>query len=464
MNNKAIYFFLTIYALLAASILFSFEGTGDAGDSVHHYLFAKYAPSHPELFFNHWAKPLYVLLASPFAQFGFIGVKVFNVLVMTATLFYTIRVAQKLKIKNAIIAALISVAAPLTFTLTFSGLTEPLFALFITIGIHLVLRHKYLSAALVISFLPFIRSEGLIILGVFGVYFMVIRHWKIAIALIFGHVVYSITGYFVHHDILWVFKKIPYAHLSSVYGEGGLFHYAEQLIYVIGIPIYILFGIGCIAILWKTIKRITTTEIQVLIFLCFAAFFIAHTLFWYLGIFNSMGLKRVFVGVMPLIAIISLMGLNFITEDLFQKNGVAKRIIQSVFIAYIIIFPFTSNPAAIDLKRDLELTKDQQIANMISNEVKKEIGIEHRFLYMHPHLSLALDIDHFDTKRHMELTEDILSNLMPGDVIIWENWFCVVERGITKEMLESNSELTPITSKIETDNGRDIEYAVFQYK
>ena len=81
MKNNQIFVLLFIYVIIATLTIIFFDGTGDSGDSIHHYQFAKLAPLHPELFFNHWAKPLYVLLASPFAQFTFIGVKIFNSIV-----------------------------------------------------------------------------------------------------------------------------------------------------------------------------------------------------------------------------------------------------------------------------------------------------------------------------------------------------------------------------------------------
>ena len=89
MKNNQIYVLLFIYLIIVTTIIILFEGTGRSGDSIHHYLFAKFAPLHPKLFFNHWAKPLYVLLASPFAQFGFIGVKIFNATVSMFTIFFT---------------------------------------------------------------------------------------------------------------------------------------------------------------------------------------------------------------------------------------------------------------------------------------------------------------------------------------------------------------------------------------
>jgi hypothetical protein len=438
-----------------------FDGTGDAGDSVHHYLFARYAPSHPELFFDHWAKPVYVLLASPFAQFGFIGVKVFNVLVMLFTLLFTFKIAQKLDLKNVVLTSVFIIFAPLCFALTFSGLTEPLFALFISIGIYSVLKKNYLTASLLISFLPFIRSEGLIFLGVFGLYFLLKKEWRAIPVLLFGHLAYSIAGYFVYNDLFWVFNKIPYAHLSSVYGKGGLFHYVDQLTYVIGIPIYIFLGLGSIGVLWKTFKKKTTLELQVLIFLGFFAFFIAHTLFWYLGIFNSMGLKRVFVGVIPLIAILSLVGFNFLTEEVLRMQKTQRRIAQGLLIGLIIIFPFTSNPAALNFDRDLKLSQDQRTADKIGQYVVKNLGIDHRFLFSHPYLSEALDIDHFDQTKHFGLDIPTLERSKSGDVVIWENWFALVESGVTQEWLDSRTEFTHLYTTQSVDRGRDIIYSVY---
>ncbi len=461
MKNKTIYIVLFIYAIVATLTILFFDGTGDAGDSIHHYLFAKFAYLHPQLFFNHWAKPVYVLLVSPFAQFGFTGVKIFNAIVSLLSIFFTFKIAQKLNLKNAIIGAIILISSPLYFVLTFSGLTEPLFTLFISIGIYAILKHKYIAACLIISFLPFIRSEGLIIIGVFAFYFLLKKKWKLLPLLLFGNVVYSIAGFFVYHDFLWVFTKIPYAKLSSTYGDGRLFHFVDQLIYIVGVPIYILFWFGVIGIIWKSIKRKITLELQVLVFLGFLSFFVAHTLFWYLGIFNSMGLKRVLIGVMPLIAIISLLGFNFITEEIFKNKRIPRLIIQSLLIAYILIFPFTKNPAAINWEKDFKLSKDQQTAIQIADYITQNIGTDHRFVFAHPYLSEVLKIDHFDNNKRMELTQDFLNHIKSGDIIIWENWFCVVERGVKKEHLDKISKLNNIYNLSVEKNGREIFYSVY---
>jgi hypothetical protein len=463
-KGNAIYIVLFIYAIIAALILVFFNGSGDNGDSISHYLFAKFAPLHPQLFFNHWAKPVYVLLACPFAQFGFIGVKLFNVIVSLLTIYITYRIAQKLNLKNSIIVTVILIFSPLSFVLTFSGLTEPLFALFIAISLYALLENKYIVACLIVSFLPFVRSEGLIIIGVYGLYFLLKRKWKLIPLLLVGHMAYSIAGFFVYNDLFWVFNKIPYAHLSSIYGSGKLFHFFRQLLYVVGVPVYILFWIGTISIMWKSVKKILTLELQILVFLGFFTFFIAHSLFWYFGIFNSIGIKRVLVSVGPLISIISLTGFNFITEEAFKNKIIPKFITQGLIVAYILIFPFTFNPAAINWERDLSLSKDQRSAIQVVHFINQQIGYDHRFVFAHPYLSEALKIDHFDENQRLELTNDVMYQIKSGDIIIWENWFALSGQGVKKEYLDNNPELINLYNSSVKDKGREILYSVYKRK
>lgn len=449
------------YAVASLFVIYSFNGTGDGGDSVQHYLFAKYAPVHPELFFNHWAKPVYVLLASPFAQFGLTGIKLFNAIVTFISIFLTYKIAKRLQLKNAIISALISIFTPLYFVLTFSGLTEPLFALFVSAVIFLTLKERNIAAGLILSFLPFVRSEGLIIIGVFGLYHMIKKQWKNIPLLTIGHGVYALAGFFVYNNPLWVFTQIPYASLSSPYGNGPLFHFVEQLVYVLGIPVYILFWLGFLSVLHKSITKKASYELIILFLTNFFVFLAAHSLFWYFGIFNSMGLKRVFLGMMPVIAIIALEGFNFVTETILWKRKYARTILQALLILYVVIFPFTSNPAAVNWKKDMNLSDDQKIALKVVEFIKEKKGMNHRFIYMHPYLSEALNIDCFDPAKRIELNEKNLSLLQKGDIIVWENWYSVVEGGVQKERLDKDERVKEIF--IYNTNGNKITYVVYEY-
>lgn len=460
-QRNFIYLILLFYLAAAGFCIGYFDGTGDSGDSLMHYLFAKYAVVHPELYFDHWAKPMFVLLASPFAQFGFVGMKAFNTLVVAITIFFTYRCAQQLALKNTLLITGILIFSPLYFILTFSGLTEPLFALFTATGLYAILKDKLITGAVIISFLPFVRSEGLIIIGVFAVYYLIKNQWKALPYFAVGHILYSIAGYFVYGDLLWVFRKIPYAHLSSIYGEGTLTHFVEQLYYVVGAPIYVLFCLGFLSIIYKSAKMKTSKELFILVFLSFCSFFLAHTLFWYLGIFNSMGLKRVLIAVMPLISIIALIGFNFLTDEILQTKKGIRAIINYAIVLLIIAFPFTQNHAAVHWEKDLSLTKDQVIANDIANFIRVEIKGKHRFIFAHPYLNEALKIDPFDKNVKLELQKDVFNKVQQGDIIIWDSWFSVLERDISSESLKENTRFSEI---FRIENEGSSTFIVYQFE
>lgn len=288
------------YLLLAGCVLFAFEGTGDSGDSILHFLMARWAPEHTWAYFHHWAKPFFTLLASPFTQLGFWGIKLFNVLVMAAAALFTMLSAKRLDFRWPFLAGLFLLAMPKVFVLSLSGLTEPLFALVLIASVYLTLLERNQAAALLLSFLPFVRSEGLLMIGVFGLYFLWKKQWRALPLLAVGHVMYGLVGYVLVFDSpLWVFNKIPYARLNSIYGEGDLLRFVEGLLHITGLPVYLLFWLGTI---WSGVllfRNKSTARWFFLVLLLFWTFLIAHALFWYLGIFNSMGLLRVLVGVHP---------------------------------------------------------------------------------------------------------------------------------------------------------------------
>ena len=451
------------YAVVCALSIGFFNGTGDSGDSITHYLFARYAPLHPVLYLDHWAKPIFVLLASPFAQFGFIGVKVFNALISMGIIFFTYKTAQQLTIKHPILVAVFLIFSPLFYILTFSGLTEPLFALFTILGIYFCSKQNYLTAALLISFLPYVRSEGLIIIGVFGLYFLYKRLWKPLPLLIAGSVLYGLVGYFVFGNFLWVITEIPYAKLSSVYGQGSLLHFVEQLINVTGVPIYLLFWIGVIGLIVLLLKRKTNAEQHILLLLGFCAFFIAHSLFWYLGIFNSMGLKRVLIGVLPIIALIALLGFNFIS-GLINLKPTAKKTLQILVVVYVLVFPFLPNPSAIQWEKDMMLSPDQKLAIQTAELISKRKNVTYPLLYNHRYLSIPLNNDYFDSKQCKQISFENINQMKTGDILIWDNYFAEFESGYKKEQLDSNVTLTSLAVFKSTEQGKEVVFSVYQKK
>ena len=102
-TNKLAAITLVVYGIILIYCAFASESTYGGGDSWLHYQMARYAPKHPHLFLDQWGKPLYTTLASIPSQFGFIGIKIFNIGCALVTAFLAFRMAknqfQKLHIR-----------------------------------------------------------------------------------------------------------------------------------------------------------------------------------------------------------------------------------------------------------------------------------------------------------------------------------------------------------------------------
>ncbi len=479
MNRDLLILFLSIVILFIP--LFLFDGTGDSGDSILHYLAAKYAFQQPELFFDHWAKPVYVLLAAPFAQFGLMGAKVFNVVITILTLIFTKRIAQNLDIPNSFLVPIFILFSPLYFKLTYSGLTEPLFACLMMLGILLAMQNRLIWSLVAISFLPFVRSEGLVIAGVFGLYLLWQRDWKKLPLLAVGHVAYGIIGSWAHGNLFWVFKKIPYATTTEVYGSGDWMHYLIQINYTVGVPIYILFWLGVFCYLIQFIPGSTAflsragsnsrikesptkyfTEESILIYGSIFAFLFAHTLFWVFGIFKSFGLNRVLIAIVPLICLIALRGLEFLEQVLPTKPYRFGRLVKYGSIIFVLIFPFTSNPAAIDWQKDMNLSMEQELAVEVGNYLKSQSFSESATWYFSaPYLSEVLNMNPYEWEKRRNISEGTLKLLKEGDLVVWDDWFAVVDSGVNLEMVSSIAGIELLKAFERESNGRMIKFVVF---
>lgn len=282
--------------------------------------------------------------------------------------------------------------------------------------------------------------------------------------LVVGHLIYSFLGYFIHHDLLWVIREIPYAHLDSIYGNGTLFHFSEKLYYLFGLPIYFLFVVGLIAIYWDAIKKKSNLNEQVLLALGFLTFFIAHSLFWFLGIFGSMGLLRVFICVMPIIALVALKGYNFITETVFGQSKLPQLIFKALLIISVIIFPFTTNKAALNFNRDFSISQEQLLVQQMADFSIKNYGTKQIYVCAHPYFSLALDIDPFDKTKMVDWNESNLLNLQSGSLLIWDSHFALIDLGVTKQIIDSDSSFVNIYNASKINQGKEILMSMYLKK
>src|SRR5262245_57516939 len=153
---------LAVFAAVGAALVLLYHDA-DQQDSGYHFLFARWAHSHPRYFIGVWARPLFTLLYFPFAQFGYAAAKFFTVIISLATAWQTFRLARQIGFDRAEMAIPLLFLQPSFFLLSSTVLTETLFALVFVIALRLHLSGRIKAGMVVASLLILVRPEGFFI-------------------------------------------------------------------------------------------------------------------------------------------------------------------------------------------------------------------------------------------------------------------------------------------------------------
>lgn len=420
-------------AILMSCLVVLLKGSAGGGDHYVHYRIARFAPQHPYLYFDLWGKPLFTIIASVFAQFGIIGVKIMNALLGTASSYLLFRfLFSKYQIK-AIWSAVFLLLMPTYFFLMNSAMTEILFSFLLMLAFVLMKENKLIMAAIVISLLPFARQEGYVLLPVFAVYFFIVKQYKLVPLLVTGIIIFSIAGGIYFNDLLWLIHQHPYPAKDGVYGFGHPLHFILHSEDIVGVPILILIAAGLLLFIYKR-EWLRTSKLQLLMYFVFFFFLLIHSFLWWKGKSGSMGLVRVMACVLPMITPLCLEVWEFILEKI--KRNAAKLFFKLAFLAYLIFYlvgvqtlPISYSPnekAVIELSHWI---KSQNLQN------RKWISTEVWLWYF-------LKRDPFDKNKMQEgfnAAPNYLSGLNKGDMILWENQFGLFH--LPLETLERNTQL-----------------------
>ena len=432
--------FITLLILIFIPVALS-EGMYGGADNIAHFRISRYAFSYPHLFLDHWGKPLFTLLSSPFSQFGFNGLRFFNVITGIFAAFLSFRVARELKIENPVIVVFFVVFSPLFFRLFFSGLTEILFSFVLILTIFFFVRKKFLFSTLVISFLPFVRTEGIIFFALWLVLLGFNKKWKIIPLLFSGTLIYSLIGWSYYGDILWVFHEMPYTGAGNIYGQGELLHFVNSADHIIGIPLIILFLFGLVSYVRSFIKNEFKSVKQVnevfLVFGGLAIYFIAHSFVWWKGIGGSLGLVRVMACVIPLAAIIAARGADLLTDMLTKK-----RIFQSLLPVLLVLIVTTTT--LFGIKIPVKAGRQEKVLIEAAEWVKGSEFFHSKIYYYDLYFLHRLGVDPYDHERCFEKLHDNEfpgKNVPAGSIVQWDAHYGPNEGRMPLERLLENDHL-----------------------
>ncbi|HEY6403401.1 MAG TPA: hypothetical protein VI479_18405, partial [Blastocatellia bacterium] len=163
------YFWLILFAVAGLAMLFLFDD-GCQQDGGQHYLFARWAWVHKELFVGVWARPLYTAVYAFPALIGYRTTRALTVLICLAISYQTWRLAEDLRIERAPLTIALVWLQPSFFLFCADNMTEPIFALVYVIALRLHHKGRLKAGMIVASLMILARPEGFFLALLWGVW------------------------------------------------------------------------------------------------------------------------------------------------------------------------------------------------------------------------------------------------------------------------------------------------------
>ncbi|MBI3235367.1 MAG: hypothetical protein HYZ42_15250, partial [Bacteroidetes bacterium] len=428
-------------------------------DNISLYLLSRFGPYHFHEFYASPIKILYSMLMSIPAQLGFKAVQITNAVLACLTTYMSIGIAKKMNLKEDWLVIIMIVFSPIYFLISLTVLSEILFSFVLVACISLIYQEKFFWSALLLSFLPYIRSEGYVLILVFITYFILANRWKYIPIVLVGTVFFCVTGYPYHHDILWVFTK-NYGDASNIYGHGSITHFVESSRWINGPLLTVILPLALLMAL-ISIKKLYTfnREFLILIMGCYFGFFVLHSFLWWKGLGASLGLIRVVACVMPLAGIIGVWALTEIKKYMFGLS-----VYFYIVIAVVHIYAgFKIN------KLPRELDGEHAITYQLFEESKPYLDKAPQLKFSSFYFGFLSGVDTYDPKNGncWTIGPKSLDELKTGSVVQYETHFGPNECGMDTDYydrerpdLKKVIELYP-KERFKTLNGYDYKTVLY---
>jgi hypothetical protein len=418
-------------AVAGLAMAFLFDDSCQLDGGVH-YLFAKWAWHHPELFVGVWSRPLYTLIYAFPALSGYRAARIFTVFICLAIAWQTGRLAEDLRIRRAPLAIALVWLQPSFFLFCADNMTEPIFALAFVIALRLHHRGHRTTGMLIASFLILARPEGFFLGilwcvwviwgrgdgsdgGMEGIYFIAPSPRPPVSPSLFllatGSFIWWLAALIITGDPLFIKHNWPsnWPLTGTIYGAAGLTAYPIRSPEIVGPLLLAPFFFG----LYYLIKRRELFTITSAFLLLFGL----HTVLRAFGLLGSAGYPRYMIAVSPAIAIITLVGWNEISDRWFSQ---ASRLIRTACAALIISISAVVNLLYAD---GAEWSRDARAIAEVHSWFESHPLPVTRLIWSQPYSCILFDRDPWENPvftRNREPDLKLLRDSPPGTLAVWD--------------------------------------------
>jgi len=445
------------------------KGNWGGADSYVHFRIAKYSWKYPQLFLDLWGKPIFNIFSSPFAQFGFLGIKFFNVFIALLSSLIVYDIARMKQWHESYLSILLLLFTPIYFIVIPSALTEPLFGLVLISAVWLFFKDRLILSSIIISFLPFARNEGFVIIPLFLTGFLLKGKYSAIPFLLFGFLFFSLLGMYVYHDFFWIASKFWGPGDRGVYGSGSLLHFVNSINGILGVPVLILWLVGFGFSSYKLFRNFSKINEEHYFYLLiiggFLVYFSAHSVAWWLGTGGSLGLTRVIAGIVPLASVLAMRGFHEII-NLIGKRKILSASLTFLIASIVVWFPFKY------FEVPIRIGPDETLIELSCEWIKSE-KLDTQLIYFYdPLIPHYMGKDPFDPKQVHELVDDRenpQNGIPKGAIILWDAHFgpnegrLPLDRLINNDSFELLMKFAP-EQPFETLNGYTYEIYAFRRK
>lgn len=270
-------------------------------DDLTHMQIAKWAWHYPRYLLDDWGRPGFTVPYALPAAIGWKLARVFSGVLTAITAFLAYLIAARQGNRCAALAPLLLWPQPLTFTLSYTTLTETPLAFYVTLAMWLYLRGNIGWSAAAISLAAVTRHEGILFLVVWLVaYLWERRPMRLWIWLVWAPLLYNASSAIFLHELpcLRFLDTRP----TDEYGAGTWLTMFTRWAIAAGVGPLLLAWIGVPATLRRPGGRLWIGAAL--------TYFLAQTVIYRFGLFGSGGYERFLVPLGPVVAVAAADGLS----------------------------------------------------------------------------------------------------------------------------------------------------------